>query len=57
LNITPSIAATAVSLADPFPRDPMDRIIYATAIEEGLQLVTKDERLRKFPYSRQITIW
>jgi PIN domain nuclease of toxin-antitoxin system len=35
----------------------MDRIIYATAIEEGLQLVTKDERMRNFPYSRQITIW
>jgi PIN domain nuclease of toxin-antitoxin system len=57
LESTPEIAATAAALPDSFPRDPADRIIYATAIEEGLQLVTKDERLRSHPYSRQITIW
>ena len=57
IEITPAIAATAVNLPDSFPGDPMDRLIYATAIEEGLQLVTRDERLRAHPYARQITIW
>jgi PIN domain nuclease of toxin-antitoxin system len=44
--IAPDIAATAIALPDTFPRDPADRLIYATAIERGWQLVTKDDRLR-----------
>jgi PIN domain nuclease of toxin-antitoxin system len=55
--ITPAIAVTAVRLPDPFPGDPMDRLIYSTAIEHGLQLVTSDRLMRNHPYSRQITIW
>ena len=43
--IAPDIAATAIALPDTFPRDPADRLIYATAIERGWQLVTKDDRL------------
>jgi PIN domain nuclease of toxin-antitoxin system len=57
IPITPAIAATAASLSQPFPGDPIDRLIYATAIEEGLQLVTRDEPLRQHPHPRQITIW
>jgi PIN domain nuclease of toxin-antitoxin system len=57
LPTTPAIGDTAVLLGDRFPGDPTDRIIYATAIEEGLQLVTKDQRMRNHPYPRQITIW
>ncbi len=49
LGITPSIAETAVSLPEPFPGDPADRLIYATAIEHGARLVTKDQRLRGHP--------
>jgi PIN domain nuclease of toxin-antitoxin system len=39
------IAATAVALPDTFPRDPADRLIYATAVERGWPLITKDDRL------------
>ena len=44
--LTPAVAATAVALPRSFPRDPADRLIYATAIENGWQLVTKDGRIR-----------
>jgi PIN domain nuclease of toxin-antitoxin system len=55
--ITPAIADTAVSLPSSFPGDPADRLIYATAIEQGWQLVTKDRRLRDHPYPRAIAVW
>lgn len=45
----PAIAATAVGLPDTFPGDPADRLIYATAVERGWRLVTKDRRLRDHP--------
>ena len=32
-------------------------MIYATAIESGWRLVTKDRSLRDFPYPRDITVW
>lgn len=54
---TPAIAATAVALPSTFPRDPADRQIYATAIELGWQLVTKDRQLRDHPHPKPITIW
>ena len=57
VGATPAIAATAVALPSSFPNDPADRVIYATAIEHGWPLVTKDERLRRHKYPRKITIW
>jgi PIN domain nuclease of toxin-antitoxin system len=54
---TPAIATMAVSLPNSFPGDPADRLIYATAVEHGWRLVTKDERLRSHRQPRQITIW
>lgn len=57
LPVTPSIAMTAVRLPASFPGDPMDRLIYATAIEHGLQLVTSDQLMRDHPQTRQVTIW
>ena len=54
---TAPIAATAVSLPNSFPQDPADRVIYATAIEQGWQLVTKDAALRRHRDARQVTIW
>jgi PIN domain nuclease of toxin-antitoxin system len=57
IDTTPAIAVTAASLPRSFPRDPSDRLIYATAIEHGLQLVTRDEQMRQHPYPRQITVW
>ncbi|MGQ0777732.1 MAG: type II toxin-antitoxin system VapC family toxin [Pseudonocardiales bacterium] len=57
VGITPAIAHTAVALPATFPGDPADRLIYATAVECGWSLVSKDRRLRAHPYSRKVTIW
>ena len=54
---SPTIAATAAELPESFPGDPADRLIYATAVEHGWQLVTKDRRLRDHPHPRPITLW
>jgi PIN domain nuclease of toxin-antitoxin system len=55
--ITPAIAATAGELPETFPGDPVDRMIYATAIERGWELVSKDRRLRNHRHPRPVTIW
>jgi PIN domain nuclease of toxin-antitoxin system len=57
LPLTPAIAATAVSLPSSFPGDPADRLIYATAIEHGCRLVTKDRKLRMHRHPRPLTLW
>ena len=54
-GITAAIADTAAGLAEGFPGDPADRLIYATATERGLPLVTKDAELRRRPGS--IAVW
>jgi PIN domain nuclease of toxin-antitoxin system len=46
LPITPEIAARAVSFPDPYPKDPQDRLIGATALVEGIQLVTRDKLIK-----------
>ena len=45
--LTPEIAALAARLPTGFPKDPADRLIAATAIAEGVPLVTADERIRQ----------
>jgi PIN domain nuclease of toxin-antitoxin system len=57
VSITPAIADTAVSLPRSFPGDPADRLIYATAVENGWRLVTRDDRLRAHQYPRPVTLW
>jgi len=57
VGITPALAHTASSLASSFPGDPADRLIYATAVEHGWRLVTKDQRLRDHTHPRQVTLW
>jgi PIN domain nuclease of toxin-antitoxin system len=57
LGLTPAIAATAVALPSSFPGDPADRLIYATAVEHGCLLVTKDHRLRSHRHPRPVTVW
>jgi PIN domain nuclease of toxin-antitoxin system len=47
LPITPEIAARAVSFPDPYPKDPQDRLIGATALVEGIQLVTRNRQIKK----------
>ena len=57
LPLTPAVAETAVALPSSFPGDPADRLIFATAIENGCRLVTKDRRLRAHRHPRPVTIW
>lgn len=46
-ELTPAIAVAAAQL-DEFTGDHADRIIYATAVQNQLTLVTKDERLAEY---------
>jgi PIN domain nuclease of toxin-antitoxin system len=57
IPLTPAIADTAVSLPSSFPGDPADRLIYATAIEHGWRLVTKDRRLRTHRHPKPLAVW
>jgi PIN domain nuclease of toxin-antitoxin system len=57
VGITAAVADTAVSLPSSFPGDPADRLIYATAIERGWRLVTKDSALRSHRHPRSVALW
>jgi PIN domain nuclease of toxin-antitoxin system len=57
IGATPAVADTAVSLPASFPGDPADRIIFATALEHGLHLVTKDRRIHSPGHARLVAIW
>jgi len=57
IGVTAAIADTAVSLPSSFPGDPADRLIFATAVEHGLRLVTKDRRLRAHRHPRSVVLW
>ena len=57
IGVTPAIADTAVSLPSSFPGDPADRLIYATAVEHGLKLVTKDRAIRDHDRPRSVAVW
>lgn len=57
VGITPAIADAAVGLPATFPGDPADRLIYATAVEHGWSLVTKDRRLRDHRHPGAATLW
>jgi PIN domain nuclease of toxin-antitoxin system len=53
--VSAGIAELAGSFGEPFPGDPADRIIAATAIALGLKLVTADAQLRGAP--RLQAVW
>lgn len=57
IGASPAIADTAAGLPASFPGDPADRLIYATAIEHGLKLVTKDGALGEHDKPRSLVIW
>jgi PIN domain nuclease of toxin-antitoxin system len=57
IGVTPAIADAAVALPSSFPGDPADRLIYATAVEHGLSLVTKDQAIRNHDGPRPVAIW
>ena len=55
LPVTKRAAISAANLLAPFPDDPFDRIIAATALTEGIPLITADERIRRAGIVQ--TIW
>jgi PIN domain nuclease of toxin-antitoxin system len=57
IGATPAIADLAVTLPSSFPRDPADRLIYATALEHDLPLVTKDRAIRDNSAPPSRAIW
>lgn len=57
VGITPAIADSAAGLPSSFSRDPTDRIIYATAIEHGVKLVTKDRAIADHDRPRSLVVW
>lgn len=57
IGITPAIAESAVALPASFPGNPADRLIYATAIEHGVKLVTKDEAIAENDQARSLVVW
>jgi len=54
-DLTLEIAVLATQFPEEYPRDPADRLIGATALAEGLALVTRDDRIRSSPLLK--TIW
>ena len=52
--VTPEIALAAGSLPPPFPGDPADRVIYATAVTTSAQLVTADRRMARHDPARVV---
>lgn len=57
IGVTPAIADTAATLPSSFPGDPADRLIYATATEHGLKLVTKDHAIRDHDRLDSVVVW
>ena len=55
--LTPSIAASAAALGDAFSNDPGDRLIYATAVEHGWQLISRDARFHAHDAEGKTVIW
>jgi PIN domain nuclease of toxin-antitoxin system len=51
LPLTPRIAARSAFLPD-IHRDPVDRVLIATALEHDAELATKDETIRRYPEVR-----
>ena len=55
LPITGRICVSALALPAAYPRDPADRVIGATALVEGLPLITGDDGIRRSKTLK--TIW
>lgn len=48
------IAAYSVNLPDFYHKDPADRIIIATALNEGVKLITADKKILNYPLVQSI---
>lgn len=49
------IALKSVQLPGPLHQDPADRLIIATALSLGATLITKDEKIARYPHVK--TLW
>jgi PIN domain nuclease of toxin-antitoxin system len=49
-ELTRSILVQSCELPQPFHGDPADQILVATARQRGAVLVTKDQRIRRYPH-------
>jgi len=52
--VTPDIALAAGSLLSPFPGDPADRLVYATAVVTDARLVSGDRRIVRHDPNRVV---
>ncbi|MEO8469493.1 MAG: type II toxin-antitoxin system VapC family toxin [Chloroflexota bacterium] len=55
--LTPAVATSSAELPGTFPKDPFDRLIYATAIENGLQLVSADRAIQAHDPGGHVVVW
>ena len=55
LPMSAKVCARAVMLPENYPKDPADRVIGATALVEGLTLVTADRQIRRSKAVK--TVW
>ena len=53
-ELTPEIAVLSTRLPGNPPEDPSDRFIIATALTLNCPVVTKDEKIRKYPHCKSI---
>jgi len=53
--VTAEIAGLAIQFSVSYPKDPVDRIIGATAWADGMVFVTRDEKIRNCPLIK--TVW
>jgi PIN domain nuclease of toxin-antitoxin system len=54
LELTPKVAIESCELPGDFHGDPADRIIVATARVNGAVLVTKDQKILKYPHVKSV---
>lgn len=55
--LSPAAAAWAGALGDDFTGDPVDRLLYATARDLRVPLISKDERLHEFAGGDVRLVW
>lgn len=55
LPFTPAAAIRAAGLGGSFPGDPADRFIVSAALEMGVPLITKDQRIAE--WGQVETVW
>ena len=53
-ELTRPVLVESCQLPEPFPGDPADQIIVATARHEHAVLVTKDRKIRGYPHVRSL---